>query len=281
MKKTVIRLYVCCVGLTLGVLAASPASAQYRPGVSFNGSEAVGEDYHIEAAYAWWNAEPSLIVNSESLGIIGSDVDLITDLGIEKKRLGMFDVVLRPAKKHRFRFQRMPIKYETDAFPVSREFVFNGQRYRLGLPVTTKVDFTTYRFGYEYDFLYFRRGFLGALVDLKYTNVDVTLDSPIGNEFVSATAPVPTVGVVGRGYVLPALAINGELTFFRTPDSLREQFDGSNASYTDFDLNGTFNINKNVGVKMGYRRTTVFYDVDFDTGDLKFKGLYFGGVIRY
>ena len=280
MNKTVTRLYACFVGLTLGVLAASPAFAQYRPAASFNGSEAVGEDYHIEAAYAWWNAEPSLIVNSESLGIIGSDVDLITDLGIEKKRLGMFDLVLRPAQKHRFRFQRMPIKYETDAFPVSREFVFNGQRYRLGLPVTTKVDFTTYRFGYEYDFLYFRRGFLGALVDLKYTNVDVSLESPIGTEFVSATAPVPTFGFAGRGYILPALAINGELTFFRTPDSLKEQFDGD-ASYTDFDLNGTFNINKNVGVKMGYRRTTVFYDVELDTGDLKFTGLYFGGVVRY
>ena len=62
------------------------------------------------------------------------------------------------------------------------------------MPVTTTVDFTTYRFGYEYDFLYFRRGFLGALIDLKYTNVDVSLESPIGNEFVSATAPVPTFG---------------------------------------------------------------------------------------
>ena len=123
-------------------------------------------------------------------------------------------------------------------------------------------------------------GFLGALIDLKYTNVDVSLESPIGNEFVSATAPVPTVGVVGRVYAMPALAINGELTFFRTPGSLAEQLDG-NASYTDFDLNGTFNFNKNVGFKMGYRRTSVFYDVEQDTGDLKFKGLYFGGVVRY
>jgi hypothetical protein len=279
MKMPVSRVYVVSLMVLLGAAAApSTASAQYRP-YAANG-EAIGEDYNIEAAYAWWDAEPSLIVNSESLGIPGSDVDLITDLGIEKKRLGMFDLVLRPAKKHRFRFQRMPIKYEVDAFPVSREFVFNGQRYRVGLPVTTTVDFTTYRFGYEYDFLYFRRGFLGALVDLKYTNVDVSLESPIGSEFVSATAPVPTVGVVGRGYVLPNLAVNGEWTFFRTPEGLAEQLDGD-ASYTDFDINGTFNFTKNVGVKMGYRRTTVFYDVELDTGDLKFKGLYFGGVIRY
>ena len=279
MNMSVTRLYVLSGVMLLGVLAApSAAVAQIRPYVA-NG-DTVGEDYHIEAAYAWWNAEPELFVNSEALGIPGSDVNLISDLGIEKKRLGLFDVVLRPARKHRFKFQRMPIKYQVDAFPVQREFVFNGQRYRIGLPVTTNVDFTTYRFGYEYDFLYFRKGFLGALIDLKYTNVDVSLESPIGSEFVSATAPVPTIGVVGRAYVVKNVAINGELSFFRTPDGLAEQLDGD-ASYTDFDINGTVNFNRNFGAKMGYRRTTVFYDVELDTGDLKFKGLYFGGVIRY
>jgi hypothetical protein len=279
MKKFAFRVYVLLSLMSLGVVAApSTASAQYRP--SLTGDTVVGEDYHIEAAYSFWDAEPSLIVNSESLEILGTDVNLISDLGIEKKRLGMFDVVLRPAKKHRFRFQRMPIKYAVDAFPVSREFIFNGQRYRVGLPVTTSVDFTTYRFGYEYDFLYFKKGFFGVLLDLKYTNVDVSLDSPIGAEFISAAAPIPTLGFVGRGYVVPNLAINGELSLFRTPNSLKEQFDGD-ARYTDFDLNATYNINKFVGAKFGYRRTTVFYDVELDTGDLAFKGMYFGGVIRY
>lgn len=279
MRMSVCRLYALLSLVLLGVVAApSTVSAQYRPYATTG--EAVGEDYHIEAAYSFWNAEPSLIVNSESLGIIGTDINLISDLGIEKKRLGMFDIVLRPARKHRFRFQRLPIKYETDAFPVSREFIFNGQRYRVGLPVTTTVDFTTLRFGYEYDFLYFTKGFFGVLLDVKLTNVDVTLDSPIGAEFVSATAPIPTIGFVGRGYVVPNVAINGEVSFFRTPEGLREQFDGD-ARYTDFDVHATYNINKHVGAKFGYRRTTVFYDVELDTGDLQFKGFYFGGVVRY
>ena len=279
MRMSVCRLYLLLSLTLLGVVAApTSAVAQYRP-YATNGA-AVGEDYHIEAGYSFWSAEPSLIINSESLEIIGTDINLITDLGIQKKRLRSFDVVLRPAKKHRFRFQRLPIKYETDAFPVSREFVFNGQRYRIGLPVTTTVDFTTHRFGYEYDFIYLPKGFFGVLLDLKLTNVDVNLDSPIGAEFVSAAAPIPTIGFVGRGYVLPNLAINGELSFFRTPNSLKEQFDGE-GRYTDLDINGTYNFNRYVGAKFGYRRTTVFYDVELDTGDLQFKGFYFGGVVRY
>jgi hypothetical protein len=275
---SVCRVFVVMSWVALGTLGATPADAQYRPRAA--APDAVGEDYHIEGTYGWWDAEPSLIVRSESLGIIGSDVDLISDLGISQHRLGQFDLVLRPATKHRFRFQRLPIKYSVDAHQVTREFVFNGQRYTIGLPVSTSVDFTTYRFGYEYDFLYFRRGFVGALIDLKYTNVDISLESPIGSEFVKSAAPIPTIGAVGRGYVLPNLAVNGEVSFFRMPDSLKEQLEGE-GSFTDIDINATYNFNKYVGAKVGWRKLSVFYDVDDDTGELKFTGIYFGGVFRY
>lgn len=279
MRMSVCRVYVVMMLGALGVvLAPAAASAQYRPKAA---QETVfGEDFHIEAGYNFWNAEPSLIVNSEALGIIGTDVDLISDLGIEKKRLGMFNITLKPSKKHRFRFQRMPIKYEVDAYPVTREFIFNGQRYTVGLPVTTTVDFSTYSFAYEYDFLYFPRGFVGANVGVKYTNVDVDLQSPIGNEFVTAAAPIPAIGFVGRGYVTPHLSIDAELAFFRMPENLQQQIEG-NGSYTDFDLHGTYNFSKNVGAQVGWRRTAIFYNQDTDTGDLQFKGMYFGGVVRY
>lgn len=279
MRMSVCRVYVLFILGALGLLAApATASAQYgRPAAQ---SAAVGEDYHIEAAYAWWDAEPSLFVNSESLGIIGTEVDLIGDLGIEKKRLGVFNLVLKPSKKHRLLFQRLPIQYATDAYPVQREFVFNGQRYRVGLPVTTTVDFTTYSFGYEYDFLYFKRGFVGANVNVKYTNIDLDLQSPIGNEFVTAAAPIPAIGFAGRGYVTRNLAVDASLTFFRMPQNLKEQIEGD-GRYTDFDLHGTYNFNKNVGAQAGWRKTTIFYNQDLDTGDLQFKGMYFGGVVRY
>ena len=279
MKMSVCRVYVVLFLAALGALAAPAiASAQYRPRAA---QETVfGEDFHIEAGYNFWDAEPSLIVNSEALGILGTDVDLIHDLGVEKKRLGLFNITLKPSKKHRFRFQRMPIKYEVDAYPVTREFIFNGQRYTVGLPVTTTVDFSTYSFGYEYDFLYFSKGFVGANINVKYTNVDVDLQSPIGNEFVTAAAPIPAIGFYGRGYLTKNLSIDSELTFFRMPENLQEQIEGD-GRYTDFDLHGVYNFNKNAGVQLGWRKTVIFYNQDTDTGDLQFKGLYFGAVVRY
>lgn len=253
--------------------AAAPVSAQYRPPAE----PAVGEDYHVEVSYGWWNADPSLIVNSESLGILGSDVDLVDDLGIEQKRLGRFNLVLRPAVKHKFRFEYLPVEYEAST-TLQRSFVFNGQRYNVGLPVATTADYKTYRFGYEYDFIHRSRGFAGVLLDLKYTDVRVELDSPIGVEFTSAVAPIPTIGFVGRGYLAKNFAVGGEVSFFRVPDNLSEDYDGE---YTDFDIYGTLNFTNNVGATVGYKSIDVFYKADSDTGTLKFTGLYFTGVLRF
>lgn len=280
MQMSVCRWYVFVGVVTLGLLAApATASAQYRPQAIGTGG-GIAEDYHIEAAYNWWNAKPELIVNSESLGILGTDVDLISDLGIQQKRLGKFDLVLKPTKKHRFKYQRLPVKYETDAFPVTRSFVFNGQRYNIGLPVTTTVDFSTNSFGYEYDFIHQPWGFIGVNINAKLTTIDVNLASPIGAEFFRQVAPIPAFGFAGRGYVTPNLSIDGEFTFFRIPKSLEEQLEGD-GSYNDFDLHATYNVNKYVGAQLGWRKTTIFYQTVSDAGDLKFTGMYFGGVVRY
>lgn len=274
----IVRVLAWCrtVAVAVAIVGAGalPALAQYSPPME----AAVGEDYHVEASYGWWNATPGLIVNSESLGILGTDVNLVEDLGITKKNLGRLNVVLRPAMKHKFRFEYLPVEYLTDSVTLRREFVFNGQRYRVGLPVSTTARYNTYRFGYEYDFVYRSRGFAGVLLDAKYTDVRVELLSPIGEEFTTAVAPIPTIGFVGRGYVAKNLAIGGEISFFRVPDNLSEEYDGE---YTDFDIYSTVNFTNNVGATVGYRSVDVFYKADSDRGSLTFKGLYFTGVVRF
>jgi hypothetical protein len=266
-----IRLTVLSCAALVG--AAVPALAQFNAPAE----PAVGEQYHVEVAYGWWNADPSLIINSESLGIPGTDVDLVEDLGIEQKQLGRLNVVLRPATKHKFRFEYLPVRYEAEA-TLTREFVFNGQLYRIGLPVNTEASFKTYRFGYEYDFVYRSRGFAGVLFDLKYTDVNVELTSPIGVEFTQAVAPIPTIGFVGRGYLAKNFAVGGEVSFFRVPDGISEDYDGE---YTDWEIYGTLNFTNNVGATLGYRSIEVFYNADRDTGALKFTGLHITGVVRF
>lgn len=263
-----------CVVVGFVLACATPARAQFRPA----SGPAPGEEYHIEAAASFWDASPSIIIASESLGIPGDNVNLISDLGIEKKRLPELRLVLRPGRKHKFRFNYIPIRYEASAV-VNREFIFNGQRFRLGLPVNTTADLTTVRAGYEYDFIHRDRGYAGVLLDVKYTNIDVELASPIGNEFLRSVAPIPTIGFTGRGYIVPAVSITGEVTFFKVPENLGgDDFGGR---YVDYDFYGTVNFNRFVGVQLGYKSIDVNYFTDLDRGDLVFKGLYFGAVIRY
>ena len=101
MRMSVCRVYVFVSAALLGLL--SPFRHGARRSIEPDAAKAgIAEDYHIEASYGWWNAKPDLFVNSESLGILGTDIDLITDLGIEQHQLGKFDLVLKPAKKHRF-----------------------------------------------------------------------------------------------------------------------------------------------------------------------------------
>ncbi len=258
------------------LLVPSRADAQFTE-TPFS-DPATGERYHIEAAAAWWNPPPDFRLASESLGVLGSTINAVTDLGIQQKRIGELRFVLRPGRKHKFRVNYLPMSYEASA-TVKREFVFNGIRYGLNLPVQSDLSWTTWALGYEYDFLYRDRWFVGFVLQVKATDIQATLTAPIGTEFARAQAPIPTVGGIARVYVVPNISITGELIGFKVPEGIDERYQ---AHYFDFDLYGTVNFNDNFGAQVGYRSFDVFYFIDDDDeGSLKLKGLYFGGVARF
>jgi hypothetical protein len=255
-------------------LLAAPASAQ-NLGLS---DPSTGETYHVEVSGALFNPTPTLLIASEGLGIPGDQIDFVNEFQLDKQTFTQFRAVLRPGRKHKFRYEFIPIRYEKEA-TITRSIVFNGQRFNIALPVLAELKWNAHRFTYEYDFLYKDAGFVGLVLDLKYTDVEAALtNSLIGREFARAEAPIPAVGGIGRIYVVPNVSITGEFTFFKLPESINEDY---RARYYDFDLYGTVNFTNNVGFQAGYRSLTVFYKVETDTGDMKMKGLYFGGVVRF
>ena len=134
------------------VLAAGATTAQAQYGTRPVGNPAVGEDYHVEASIGLWMPDRDITVSSESLGIIGTKIDAVTDLGFENEKFPDFRVVLRPSKKFKVRFGYTPIKYEA-ATTLTRTIVFNGQKYDIGLPVNSRLEWKDWRFGLEYDFV--------------------------------------------------------------------------------------------------------------------------------
>jgi len=257
------------------VLTASPALAQFRPRTISD--PATGESYRIEGSAGFWSPSATMSISSESLGIAGSTIDFKKDLGLKNKRFGELHAVLKASRKHKFRFQYIPIKYAQQA-TINRDIVFNGQLYRVGFPVNSALEWKAYRFGYEYDFIVTDRGFGGFLLDFKYTDVRASLQSPANSEFAHAHAPIPALGGIVRVYVIPIVSITGELTGINVPDSISKDF---KAHYVDLDIYGTVNLTNNIGAQLGYRSFDVGYLLEQDTGSFKLKGLYFGVVARY
>ena len=270
------RKAVVCVCAALVMLGtAIPTSAQSSAPLTSN--RATGENYHVEISGSLWDPTPSIFISSESLeGILGSRIDFVEDLGIEKSWFTQLRVVGRPAEKHKFRFEYTPIKYDSETV-LSRTIIFNGISFPVSIPIQSEVIWRAYRFTYEWDFFYRDRGFVGMILEAKYTDVSATLTNVFDTEFVRARAPIPAIGVIGRGYVAPNISITSEFSFFKVPD-IDEDYGGS---YFDFDIYGTVNFNDYVGAQGGYRSFDVFYKVEQDTGDMQVRGLYFGGVVRF
>jgi hypothetical protein len=269
------------VAFALAVLAlAVPTTARAQYNAPPLSGLAIGERYHVELGGTIWNPTLFGTISSGQFGIAGDNLDLITDLGFEQTTFTDLRVVVRPARKHRLRLQYTPIAYTADS-TLHRKIVFNGQNFEINLPITSEFDWKILRFGYEYDMVYRDRGFVGVLLEGRYTNFQASLAAAGRLEYTSAKAPLPALGLVGRGYVLPNVALNFEVSGFKMPGSIQKY----QANYFDWDIHGTVNLTNNVGVQVGWRRVTTTIDIqtggEHDGGDFQFQGLWFGAAVRY
>jgi hypothetical protein len=173
--------------------------------------------------------------------------------------------------------QYTPVRYEAETI-LTRPIVFNGVKFVTNIPVNSEFNWRVWRLGYEWDFLYRPRGFVGVLFDVRHTTMEAEISSIItATEYTRARAPLPAIGVVGRAYVIPELAVNFEVSGFRLPDVDPKY----QANYFDWDIYGTFNVNEHVGLQLGWRKVSTYLAIESDKGDLQIKGVWFGAALRY
>ena len=237
---------------------------------------AMGENYRIEVGGAWW--KPSLLgsVSSDRLDLIGSRIDLVGDLGFGQARFKDLRITARPARNHKIRFQYTPLEYAASG-QLARQIVFAGQVFDVALPIDSRLGWKVWRFGYEWDFISKSRGFVGVLFEARKTELTAALSSLAVTGEVAAQAPLPAIGVVARAYPLPDLAVNFELSGLKVPP-IDDKYEGN---YSDMEISGTVNVTDNLGVTLGWRRLDTNIRIERDFGDLKFRGLWYGGAIRF
>ena len=280
--KTAARLLLLCVAAL--ATTALPAAAQFTPRTVSDAP--TGERFHIEASAGLWMPSTQMSISSESLGIAGSDIDFKKDLGLTDHTFKPLTLTLRPARKHKFRYQYTAITYEQEA-RLTRDIIFQGIRYKVGVPVNSQLDWKAHRFTYEYDVVARNWGFVGFMLETKYTNVFAGLQSPIDDEYIHARAPVPGIGGIGRYYIVPNIAITGELSGFRLSDiKVPGKTDRVSGHYGELDIYGTLNFTNNFGIQGGYRDLDLGYRlvknaVPTDTGSFVVKGIYINAVARF
>lgn len=242
----------------LGVCAS--ANAQGSP-----------ENFGFEAGLMFWKPSPEIVLTS---GTLGTPVDFVDTFAVEKKRIPDYRVVLKGGK-HKVRFSTENIKYDSTA-TLTQPIRFRGQTYDVGVPTTAELDWRLTRIGYEWDPVATPRGFIGLFVDLKYNKINAQLSAPgVTQDVFEQNITVPTLGGIARGYLSQNFSVTMELT------GLKLNRSDDVAKYVDFDLYGTANAGRNLGVQYGYRSLKVDYDIDADVGDLKLKGPYVGFLVRF
>jgi hypothetical protein len=249
----------------MGILClAGPAAAQDSP-----------ENYHVELGAMFWKPTPEVVISS---GSGGTPIDFVGQFAIEKKRFREFRVVLKAAPKHKLRYSTVPIEYSGNA-TLSQPITFQGQTYNVDAQTAAELKWTLMRFGYEWDSIATSMGFAGLFVDVKYNKMNAQLSAPsVGTQTFERNVVVPTLGGIGRAYLSQFISVTGEFTALKLK---KGSLGVKNAKLYDFDVYGTANFGRYIGAQLGYRSVTVDYVVDDDTGNLKMKGLYFGGVLRF
>jgi len=262
MRNRLIAVAVCLCATTL---LAAPAQAQNNTNIG-------------ELSVSFWMPNPEIVIQSAQLTGVSqgtiTDLDLVQEFGIEDKSFP--EISFSVGRKHKFRFGYVPIKYEADAV-LQRQIRVNNQTLNVGVAASTDIKWNLWRFGYEWDFVSMERGYFGVVAELKYNKIEATVDSPLltSSAGIDQNAPVPTIGVAGRGYVHPMVSIGGEFTALKIT---RDEFE---AKLLDFDFNAMVTFGRYIGVQGGYRAVTVDFFIDDDSGDLKFKGPYIGAHVKF
>ena len=238
---------------------------------------AVGEDYTLELTGSLWSPAPAISASSEQFGITGTTIDFERDLGLVRQSHREARLTFKPARRHKLRVSYLPMRYQqTGVLP--REIIFQGIRYDAGVPVSSSMTWNVWRLGYEFDVVSLSRGYLGVILEAKYTDIRAELESPADSEFARARAPIPAVGAILRVYVTRFTPITAEVTAFQLPRDLVEDY---RARLVDFDVYGTVNLTRMVGISLGYRSLDLRYLFQRESGDFKVEGAYISGAFRF
>ncbi len=216
----------------------------------------------VQGRYWFTNLDTNLKANSGT--IIGTDLDLVNDLGVDDMENFVEGRITLEIGNHSFRYAYIPLSWSGTRV-LTGTVNFAGRTFPASTEVSTDVQIDYHRFSYRYDFINKLKNRLGIIAEVKYFDGRVNLkDAALGlDETTRLQIPMPAVGVGGQ-LSIPLLArIEGEITGMTL---------GTLAYVLDAEANVGFHPLPFVDVSAGYRFLKFHIEKDNDVGSVTLRG---------
>ena len=216
----------------------------------------------VEGRYWFSSVDSNIKVSSGS--IIGTDIDAVSDLGIDDKKNFLEGRIRLEAGSHSLRYGFVPLTWDGSK-TISQSIVFNGKTYSASTTVETDIKITYHRLGYQYDFVDLLDNRFGVILELKYFDAESRLRAPaLGfNEAESVKVPLPTVGLAAQVGLPFLVNIGGEITGMGI---------GSKAYLVDAEAAVNFKPAPFIVLSGGYRIFKLHLEDSGNTADFILKG---------
>ena len=193
------------VTLLLGVLIPGSAAGQVLLPAS--------EDYTLRIEYLWWSPSPSGQIQKGVGEFSGTLLDIEEDLAVEKGKANNLRGAFRLGGGWKLRGAWTDLDFGGDTF-VDRPFLYGTLVARSGDQVVTSLKGNVISADLEWDFVQQDWGYFGALVGVRFFDVDTLMLNVATANRVAETfrLPVPVLGLAGRFYLGERISFEGEVT---------------------------------------------------------------------
>jgi len=218
----------------------------------------------VSAEVRYWLTEIDADAKVTEAGIVGTDINLVDDLGVDDQENFWDGRIALDFGRHKIRYGYMPLDW-SGSKTITEEITFGGETFSASALVDSSLDIDYHRLGYQYDFIEVKDSTVGLIIEAKYFSIDANLNAAALaiDETESIEAPLPTVGLAAE-LSLPALfSVEGELTGVTL---------GSDRYFIDGEAAVNFKPIPFVAVAAGYRYLKLHIEEEDDEGELMLKG---------
>jgi hypothetical protein len=190
----------------------------------------------------YWFPELSGDIRVDDSGIVGTELNLEDDLGVDDESYPIIEV-LAGIGRHHLSLSFYNADYEGDVV-LSQDIIFNGELFQVNERVVSNLEYDNYDFMYRYDLIdlenFLAGGSLGLVARLMVFDGSASITSTTVTTKEDFTAPIPMLGANynsafdGLAEIsvtpFPFLDIHGGYRFFKIDveeDDVKFDFDNS------------------------------------------------------